>query len=171
LNVKPLLNRTDCWRNDNNPTNVGHEQGRCSILKPAWRLLAEADVQCFDQKRLGLGRQPPFISRPRSGHEPRARTMCEQALRQNRPFQLERLRTVFDTNGSSRANAACVGFGIARTALSTLRMSSLIRFYKRTEHRNELNPKRANRLHESETSLSAESGPFLCACTNQNAGQ
>ena len=95
--------------------------------------------------------------------------MCKQALRQNRPFQLERLRTGFATNGSSRANAAYVGFGIARTALLTLRMSSLIRFYERTEDKNKLNPKRADRSRGSVTSLSAESATFLCTCSSQSA--
>lgn len=53
---------------------------------------------------------------------------------------------VFDTKDSARPTAAGVGYGIVQTWLSTLRMSSLIRFYEQIEHRNELNPKRAGPL-------------------------
>jgi hypothetical protein len=38
--------------------------------------------------------------------------MCDQPVRQNKLFQLERWWTVFDTNGSARANAAYVGLGL-----------------------------------------------------------
>jgi len=51
---------------------------------------------------------------------------------------------VFDANGSSRAKAAYVGFGVARTGPKALRMISLIRFYERAEHRDERNTNRAN---------------------------
>ena len=54
----------------------------------------------------------PFSSPAAIGQNTRARTMCEQALRQGRLFQLERWRTVFDTNVSSRANAAMWGLGL-----------------------------------------------------------
>jgi hypothetical protein len=50
-----------------------------------------------------LGRNPPFVSRSSSGRDTRVRTMCEEALRQVRLFQLERWRMVFAPNSSSRA--------------------------------------------------------------------
>ena len=75
----------------------------------------------------------------------------------------------FDRNDSSRANTAYVWFGIARTALPAVRLSSLIRFYERTEQRNDLNRKRASRSRRSKTIFSAGFPTFLRECSNQNA--
>ena len=51
-----------------------------------------------------------------------ARTRFEHAFHLGKLFQLERWRTVFGAIGSSRANAAYLGFGIARTGPKALRM-------------------------------------------------
>jgi hypothetical protein len=48
--------------------------------------------------------------------------MAAQAFRQGKLFHLEHWRTVFGANGPSRANAAYLGFGIARTGPKALRM-------------------------------------------------
>ena len=50
-----------------------------------------------------------------SGHSKASAERVVKDIRQNRLFQLERWQTVFDANGSSRANVIFVGFGIART--------------------------------------------------------
>ena len=140
-----------------------------SIDLPDRQLQSEPDVRPSDREQPGLGRNPPFVSRPGSGHDTRAMPMCDQPVCQNGPFQLERLRTVLYPDGSSPSDAVYVGFGIARTALSALRMSSLIRFYERTGHRNEPDPKRASRSRGSRGSLSAEFPKFLSDCSTQTA--
>jgi hypothetical protein len=80
-----------------------------------WRLLAKQDIQLRDHERPALGRNPPFVSRPSSGHDTRVRTMCEQALRHVRLFQLERWRMVFDPNSSSRAMQFMKSLGLLGT--------------------------------------------------------